>query len=77
MKALHADFKKNHLLAVTTDCFHPRLGEGLFNKLSRYVPFPLFYNRVNSRETLDWKAVPPCLSRLQMLKKQKSCPHTV
>lgn len=65
--------KKNpHLLAVTTDRFHPRVGEGLFNKLSRYVPFPLFFlNRVNSRETLDWKVVPPCSSRLQMLKKTK------
>lgn len=52
MKALHAASwlivihrlkKKPHLLAVTTDRFHPRVGEGLFNKLSRYVPFPLFF----------------------------------
>lgn len=55
MKALHAAswlivihrFKKkqnkNHLLAVTTDRFHPRVGEGLFNKLSCYVPFPLLF----------------------------------
>lgn len=50
MKALHAASwlivihrlkKKKHLLAVTTDRFHPRVGEGLFNKLSGYVPFPL------------------------------------